>query len=96
MVQPLCAFAKYYVLKGGWREGVRGLVLAVSGAYGTFLQDAKLWERWRDAEHDLGRATSNRSAPNPTAVEREATSLDERAERDGMRNAAGRRRVVRR
>ena len=44
-VRPLLAFARIYLLRGGWREGVAGYVIAVSGAYGTFLQDAKLWQK---------------------------------------------------
>jgi glycosyltransferase involved in cell wall biosynthesis len=48
LARPLWAFAKAYFLKGGWREGVRGLVMCASGAYGTFLQDAKLWQLHQD------------------------------------------------
>ena len=44
-LRPVLAFLRIYVLRGGWREGVAGYVIAVSGAYGTFLQDAKLWQK---------------------------------------------------
>ena len=44
LLRPPVAFAKSYVVRGGWRAGVAGLVVASSAAYGTFLQDAKLWQ----------------------------------------------------
>ena len=44
LLRPPVAFAKSYVAHGGWRAGVAGLVVGVSAAYGTFLQDAKLWQ----------------------------------------------------
>ena len=54
LLRPLYSFIKYYLLKGGWREGVPGLIIAVSGAYGTFLQDAKLWQKWQAGRSDRG------------------------------------------
>lgn len=47
-VRPVKAFAKQYVAKGGWREGMPGVIIGVSGAYAAFLREAKLWEQWRD------------------------------------------------
>lgn len=44
-VRPVIAFLRAYIVRGGWREGVAGYVIAVSGAYSTFLQDAKLWQK---------------------------------------------------
>jgi len=44
ILRPPYAFAKSYLARGGWRQGVAGLVIATSAAYGTFLQDAKLWQ----------------------------------------------------
>jgi glycosyltransferase involved in cell wall biosynthesis len=44
LLRPPFAFAKSYFVRGGWRTGVSGLVVAASAAYGTFLQDAKLWQ----------------------------------------------------
>jgi glycosyltransferase involved in cell wall biosynthesis len=44
LLRPPVAFAKSYLRRGGWRSGVAGLVVAASSAYGTFLQDAKLWQ----------------------------------------------------
>lgn len=50
LIRPINAFVKQYVVRGGWREGIPGLVISVSGAYGTFLQDAKLWQKWQQSE----------------------------------------------
>lgn len=56
-VRPVIAFLRIYVVRGGWREGVAGYVIAVSGAYGTFLQDAKLWQK------SSGRASARDGIP---------------------------------
>jgi glycosyltransferase involved in cell wall biosynthesis len=50
LLRPPLAFAKSYVLRGGWRMGVAGLIVASSAAYGTFLQDAKLWQLCEQGE----------------------------------------------
>jgi glycosyltransferase involved in cell wall biosynthesis len=44
IARPAWSFTRNYVLRKGWREGVPGLIVAVTGAFGTFLQDAKLWQ----------------------------------------------------
>jgi hypothetical protein len=44
LLRPPLAFVKSYIRNRGWRGGVAGLVVAASAAYGTFLQDAKLWQ----------------------------------------------------
>jgi hypothetical protein len=33
-----------FFLKGGWREGARGLMIATIGAFYVFAKYAKLWE----------------------------------------------------
>jgi len=33
-----------FLLKGGWQEGVRGLLIATIGAFYVFAKYAKLWE----------------------------------------------------
>jgi glycosyltransferase involved in cell wall biosynthesis len=45
LTEPAKAFVKDYVLRRGWRQGVPGLIMAVSIAYGIFLQQAKLWQK---------------------------------------------------
>jgi glycosyltransferase involved in cell wall biosynthesis len=44
LLRPLAAFLGSYARHRGWRDGVPGLIIAWSAAYGTFLQDAKLWQ----------------------------------------------------
>ena len=41
---PLARFLRDYVLKGGFREGLPGLVVAVSTMFYIFIKYAKLWE----------------------------------------------------
>ena len=44
-VLPLAAFIRTYLLKQGFRDGVRGLIIAMFTAYSVFLKYAKVWER---------------------------------------------------
>lgn len=44
ILRPLTVFLKNYVLRSGWRDRIPGFIIAVTSAYGTFLQDAKLWQ----------------------------------------------------
>jgi glycosyltransferase involved in cell wall biosynthesis len=39
------AFIRTYFLKQGFRDGIPGLVIAMSTAYGVFLKYAKVWEK---------------------------------------------------
>lgn len=45
--RPLFRFFRGYILRAGLLDGLPGLVVAVSAAYGTFIKYAKLWERQR-------------------------------------------------
>ncbi len=40
----VAAFARTYILKQGFRDGVPGLIIAGFTAYGVFLKYAKVWE----------------------------------------------------
>ena len=42
--RPLWRFCRMFLLKGGWKEGLRGLIIAVIGAFYVFARYAKLWE----------------------------------------------------
>lgn len=44
LLRPPLAFLKSYVAQRGYRDGIAGLIIAGHAAYGTFLQDAKLWQ----------------------------------------------------
>jgi hypothetical protein len=43
-LQPPVAFARNYILRGGFREGAAGLILSILNSYYVFLKFAKLWE----------------------------------------------------
>jgi glycosyltransferase involved in cell wall biosynthesis len=42
--RPLFTFLKMYFLRGGWLEGIHGLILSVFSAAYVFIKYAKLWE----------------------------------------------------
>ncbi len=44
LVNPLVVFTKTYVLKQGFRDGIRGLIVATFASMYTFVKYAKLWE----------------------------------------------------
>lgn len=43
-VKAVSSFIRTYILKQGFRDGVRGMIIAGFTAYGVFLKYAKLWE----------------------------------------------------
>ena len=47
LLRPPIRFIKEYLIKQGFRDGVPGLVIAVSTAYYVFIKYAKLWELQR-------------------------------------------------
>lgn len=47
LVSPPATFLRLFVLKGGFLDGVRGLVVSAGSAYYVLLKYAKLWERRR-------------------------------------------------
>lgn len=44
LLRPAWTFVKTYVLRQGWRDGVRGLIVAVFASMYVFVKYAKLWE----------------------------------------------------
>ncbi len=42
---PIGAFLRTFILKQGFRDGIRGLIISMFTAYGVFLKTAKVWER---------------------------------------------------
>jgi len=44
LLHPLGRFCRMFVLKGGWKDGVRGFIIASIGAFYVFAKYAKLWE----------------------------------------------------
>jgi glycosyltransferase involved in cell wall biosynthesis len=47
ITRPVGRFLRNYVLKQGVRDGIPGLIMAVSYAYGVFVREARLWEMAR-------------------------------------------------
>ena len=47
--RPLVVLVKTYVLKRGFRDGVRGLIVCVFASMYTFVKYAKLWDATRQA-----------------------------------------------
>jgi len=52
LTRPPFRFLKMYVLKGGFRDGARGFIVAWMGAFYVFMKYAKLWERRHVATGD--------------------------------------------
>ncbi|MGH8057259.1 MAG: glycosyltransferase family 2 protein [Candidatus Entotheonellia bacterium] len=50
VTRPLARFLRNYLLQQGFRDGLPGLLIAVSYAYGVFAREAKLWELTRGRE----------------------------------------------
>lgn len=44
LIHSPARFIKMYLLRGGWRDGMQGMIAALMGAFYVFLKYAKLWE----------------------------------------------------
>lgn len=47
---PLARFVRFYLLRGGWRDGAAGFAHIAIGSFFAMIKYAKLMERWR--QHD--------------------------------------------
>jgi len=45
LAEPPLVFFQKYILQGGFRDGIRGLIISVMTAFYFFIRHAKLWER---------------------------------------------------
>ncbi len=45
LLRPLWRFLRFYIVSGGFRDGVPGFFVAITSAFYVFLKYAKLWER---------------------------------------------------
>ena len=52
VVSPLVRFVKFYVLRGGFRDGLPGLVHIAIGCFNSFMKYAKIVERQQRARRD--------------------------------------------
>jgi len=65
-LSPPATFAKLYVLRLGFLDGVRGLVVAAGSAFYVLLKYAKLWEAHRPVSPELiASAGSTPEDPDP-------------------------------
>ena len=48
VVRPVARFARGYLLKAGFRDGLPGFMIAAATGFYVFLKYAKLWELQRD------------------------------------------------
>lgn len=53
LFSPPLTFMKYYILKMGFRDGVRGLVVSAGSGFYVLLKYAKLWEKSRPTDPAL-------------------------------------------
>jgi hypothetical protein len=44
LIRPFLRFFRDYILKGGFLDGIPGLIIAVSTMYYVFMKQGKLWE----------------------------------------------------
>lgn len=56
LVRPLVVFLKTYLLKRGYRDGVRGLIVCLFASMYTFVKYAKLWDATRTPAASRGPA----------------------------------------
>jgi glycosyltransferase involved in cell wall biosynthesis len=59
-VHPVLAFARNYVLRGGFRQGTAGLIVSMLNSYYVLLKFVKLWE----LEHAQSEPASTREPSN--------------------------------
>ena len=45
LLSPIATFIKLYLIKRGFQDGVRGLVVSAGSAFYVVLKYSKLWER---------------------------------------------------
>ena len=65
LIHPRIAFFRNYILRGGFRDGMPGLIVSVMNSYYVSLKFAKLWELC---------SPSTSTPPGPGAVDRTKSS----------------------
>ncbi len=69
LVRPPASFVKHYVMRRGFEDGMRGLVVSAGAAFYVFLKLAKRWEMGRVANPEfLAAAGSTPEDPDPDSV----------------------------
>ena len=49
LFRPTWRFVKGFVLRNGWMDGRRGVIISLINAFGVAMKYAKLWELQREA-----------------------------------------------
>jgi len=50
VLRPALRFLRGYLVKAGFLDGIPGLIVATTAAFGVFVKYAKLWERYRSPD----------------------------------------------
>ncbi|GAB6077565.1 glycosyltransferase family 2 protein [Hydrogenobaculum acidophilum] len=53
IINPLWIFFKFFILKAGYKEGIKGLIIAFSGMFYVFMKYAFLYECYKSKEKEL-------------------------------------------
>lgn len=81
VLQPPWSFLQVFLLRGGFRDGLRGFVLAWMHAFHVFLQHAKRWEEKVDNRRSaVGSQRNPQPRPQPNTGPRASASEQSNAE----------------
>ena len=67
VINPMVVFLKTYLIKSGYKDGVRGLIIAVFASMYTFVKYAKLWDCIRSTISVVNKGVT-RSSASITAI----------------------------
>jgi hypothetical protein len=54
ILRPIYRFLRDYIVKGGFLDGIPGLIIVASTMYYVFMKHARLWEMERNMEREHG------------------------------------------
>ncbi len=80
LIHPPARFIKMVLLRGGWKDGMQGMIAALMGSFYVFLKYAKLWELRRAELRAPGSTTAGDPrippprAPDPQKQDRRSGS----------------------
>ena len=64
LLRPLIRFVRGYFIKGGFLDGLPGLIIATATAFGVFVKYAKLWELNIERRQAAAKLASAKSSDN--------------------------------
>jgi glycosyltransferase involved in cell wall biosynthesis len=74
VLHPFWRFLRFYFLRGGIRDGIPGLFVAITSAFYVFLKYAKLWER-TTRNYDQEQAQNSPRGPGKAVGRRREPSI---------------------